>query len=71
MHRQIPDTVTNPLLPLDPPTFSMLHRKKLAKELLLHFDWIGLILYSGSLAVFIIGMNWGGVLYVTTLPLYS
>lgn len=41
----------------------MLHRKKLAKELFLHFDWIGLVLYSGSLAIFIIGINWGGVLY--------
>lgn len=42
----------------------MLHRKKLAKELFLHFDWIGLFLYSGSLILFIFGMNWGGVLYV-------
>jgi len=47
---------------LDPPTFSMLHRKKLAKELLFNFDWIGVILFSGGLAIFIFGINWGGVL---------
>jgi hypothetical protein len=41
----------------------MLHRKKLAKDLFLHFDWIGFALYSGGLAVFIFGLNWGGVLY--------
>jgi len=46
-----------------PPTFSMLHRKKLAKDLLIHFDWIGLALYSGGLAIFIFGINWGGSLY--------
>ncbi|KAF2112623.1 fungal trichothecene efflux pump [Lophiotrema nucula] len=46
-----------------PPTFSMLHRKKLAKDLFLHFDWVGVILYSGSLCIFIFGINWGGVLY--------
>lgn len=40
----------------------MLHRKKAAKDLFLNFDWIGLILYSGGLAIFIFGINWGGVL---------
>ncbi|KXT16599.1 hypothetical protein AC579_6654 [Pseudocercospora musae] len=46
-----------------PPTFSMLHRKRLARDLLLHFDWIGLLLFSGGLCIFIFGLNWGGVLY--------
>lgn len=45
----------------------MLHRKKLARDLLVNFDWIGLALYSGGLAVFIFGLNWGGVLYVNFL----
>lgn len=45
-----------------PPTFSMLHRKKLARDLLVHFDWIGLLLYSGGLCVLIFGLNWGGAL---------
>lgn len=46
-----------------PPTFKMLHRKKLAKDLLLHFDWIGLLLYTGSLTVFLLALSWGGQLY--------
>jgi hypothetical protein len=46
-----------------PPTFKMLHRKKLAKDLLLHFDWVGLILYTGSLTVFLLALSWGGQLY--------
>ena len=41
----------------------MLHRKTLAKELLIHFDWIGLIMYTGSLTVFLLALNWGGSLY--------
>ena len=45
-----------------PPTFSMLHRKRLAIDLLKNFDWVGLVLYSGSLIVFLFGLNWGGVL---------
>lgn len=40
----------------------MLHRKKLARDLLVNFDWVGLALYSGGLAVLIFGLNWGGVL---------
>lgn len=33
----------------------------------MNFDWIGLALYSGGLAVFIFGLNWGGVLYAMCL----
>lgn len=51
-----------------PPTFSMLHRKKLAVDLLKNFDWVGLILYSGSLIVFLFGLNWGGVFYPWKSP---
>ncbi|PIA92163.1 hypothetical protein CB0940_09972 [Cercospora beticola] len=46
-----------------PPTFSMLHRKKLARDFLVNFDWIGLVLYSGGLCILIFGLNWGGQLY--------
>ncbi|KAK5108470.1 hypothetical protein LTR62_008288 [Meristemomyces frigidus] len=41
----------------------MLHRKKLARELLVRFDWIGLSLYTGGLLIFLLGLNWGGALY--------
>lgn len=40
-----------------PPTFKMLHRRKAAKDMLAHFDWIGLILYAGSTLVFLIGLT--------------
>jgi hypothetical protein len=46
-----------------PPTFKMLHRKKLPRDLLIKFDWVGLLLYTGSLLVFLLGLNWGGSLY--------
>ena len=46
-----------------PPTFKMLHRRRLAQEMLKNFDWIGLTLYVGSLTVFLLGLNWGGTLY--------
>lgn len=45
-----------------PPTFKMLHRRKLAADLLKGFDWIGLLLYVGSLTILIFGLNWGGSL---------
>ncbi|TKA78438.1 hypothetical protein B0A55_03049 [Friedmanniomyces simplex] len=46
-----------------PPTFHMLHRKKLAKEILMHFDWLGLLLYTAGLLIFLMGLSWGGGLY--------
>ncbi|KAF2636610.1 MFS general substrate transporter [Massarina eburnea CBS 473.64] len=51
-----------------PPTFSMLHRQKLAKDLFFTFDWIGVLLYTGSLCILIFGINWGGVLYPWNSP---
>jgi len=47
-----------------PPTFKMLHRRKAARDLLMNFDWIGLATYTGSLTILIMGLNWGGSLYV-------
>jgi hypothetical protein len=41
----------------------MLHRKRLLREMLRNFDWIGLVLYTGSLTVFLLGLNCGGLLY--------
>ena len=41
----------------------MLHRKRLAIDLVKKFDWIGLILYTGTLTVFLLGLSWGGQLY--------
>lgn len=41
----------------------MLHRKRLVGEILRNFDWVGLILYTGGLTIFLLGLNWGGSLY--------
>ena len=46
-----------------PPTFKMLHRGKAFLNLLLWFDWGGLILYTASFTCFLIGLNWGGSKY--------
>jgi MFS family permease len=46
-----------------PPTFKMLHRRTLAKDMLLRFDWIGLILYTAGFLIFLMGLVWGGTLY--------
>jgi Fungal trichothecene efflux pump (TRI12) len=46
-----------------PPTYKMLHRRTQAKEMLLRFDWIGLILYTAGLPVFLTGLVWGRTLY--------
>ena len=41
----------------------MLHQRSQVKDLLPRFDWIGLVLYSGGLLVFLMGLAWGGTLY--------
>lgn len=43
-----------------PPTYKMLHRRTAAKTLLRRFDWIGLVLFIGSLFIFLLGLSWGG-----------
>jgi hypothetical protein len=46
-----------------PPTYKMLHRRTAARNLVLHFDWVGLILFTGSLFTFLMGLSWGGSVY--------
>ncbi|CAK7234958.1 hypothetical protein SEUCBS140593_009122 [Sporothrix eucalyptigena] len=46
-----------------PPTFKMLHRRQAFKTLLMSFDWIGLLIYVGSLWTFLMGLGWGGGTY--------
>lgn len=46
-----------------PPTFKMLHKRSQIKDLLKRFDWIGLVLYSAGLLIFLMGLVWGGTLY--------
>lgn len=51
-----------------PPTFKMLHRRTAAKQLLRTFDWIGLMLFTGSTFIFLMGLTWGGTLYPWKSP---
>ena len=44
-----------------PPSFHMLHRDKTVKQMVLEFDFIGLVLFSAGMILFLIGLNWGGV----------
>lgn len=46
-----------------PPTYKMLHRRTAVMTLILRFDWIGLILFVGSLLIFLLGLTWGGSVY--------
>lgn len=41
----------------------MLHRRTAAKGLLKNFDWIGFVLYSGGLLIFLMVLVWGATLY--------
>lgn len=41
-----------------PPTFKMLHKRSQVKDLLKRFDWIGLLLYSAGLLIFLMGLVW-------------
>lgn len=38
------------------------------KDLLRHFDWLGLLLYSAALVVFLLGLTWGGGTYAWNSP---
>lgn len=46
-----------------PPTFKMLHRRTALRNLVMTFDWAGLLLYTASFTSFLIGLNWGGGRY--------
>ncbi|RFU26299.1 hypothetical protein B7463_g10052, partial [Scytalidium lignicola] len=46
-----------------PPTFKMLHSRRLIRDIALQFDWIGLLLFTGSMVIFMMGLQWGGSLF--------
>ncbi|KAJ6178953.1 hypothetical protein N7519_009414 [Penicillium mononematosum] len=46
-----------------PPSFHMLHRDKTVKQMVREFDFIGLVLFSAGMILFLIGLNWGGSIY--------
>ncbi|TKA40002.1 hypothetical protein B0A54_08790 [Friedmanniomyces endolithicus] len=47
-----------------PPTYELLHVNGKSKwKQLKGFDWIGSILFTAGLTIFLIGLNWGGSVY--------
>lgn len=46
-----------------PPTFHMLNRNTSIKALIKKFDYVGFVLFSGGLAVLLLGISWGGGVY--------
>ncbi|KAJ9638512.1 hypothetical protein H2204_004282 [Knufia peltigerae] len=50
------------LLFYHPPTFHMKSNRNRG-EVIRHFDWIGLALFSGGLITFLLGLSWGGSAY--------
>lgn len=47
----------------NPPTFQQKHREDglTMKQELMRFDWIGLVLFIGSMLSLLLGLSWGGV----------
>lgn len=46
-----------------PPTFRMKHSSGSRLQYIKQFDFVGLVLFSGGLLIFLIGLQWGGVAY--------
>jgi hypothetical protein len=46
-----------------PPTYTDMSGTKTKKQALKDFDFVGLILFSGGLFIFLMGLSWGGVVY--------
>ncbi|KAF4636561.1 hypothetical protein G7Y89_g1524 [Cudoniella acicularis] len=46
-----------------PPNFQLLHKNRSRMEQLKRMDFVGLVLFIGGLAVFLIGLNWGSGIY--------
>lgn len=46
-----------------PPTFRMKHALASRMDLIKHFDYVGLILFTGGFLIFLMGLSWGGSLH--------
>ncbi|KFZ00452.1 hypothetical protein V498_00076 [Pseudogymnoascus sp. VKM F-4517 (FW-2822)] len=46
-----------------PPTFYMKNRTTTRWEMVKNFDFVGFILFSGGLLIFLMGLSWGGGVY--------
>lgn len=46
-----------------PPTFYMKHRTTTRWAMVKNFDFVGFILFTGGLLIFLMGLSWGGTVY--------
>lgn len=49
-----------------PPTHAQLHEGRSMRQELRELDWGGIVLFSGGLTSFVLGLSWGGSLYPWT-----
>lgn len=46
-----------------PPSFQLLHKNRSRIEQVKRLDFVGLVLFTGGLAIFLIGLSWGSGVY--------
>jgi hypothetical protein len=46
-----------------PPTFQQKHKRKSKMQVFKDFDFIGCVLFTAGLLLFVMGLSWGGSLY--------
>jgi MFS family permease len=46
-----------------PPTFKMLHQNRSKREQIRRLDYVGIVLFTAGLILFIMGLSWGGNMY--------
>ena len=46
-----------------PPSYKMLHEGRSFYRELRELDWVGILLFTGGLVSFVLGISWGGGLY--------
>ncbi|KAF9884304.1 hypothetical protein FE257_001882 [Aspergillus nanangensis] len=51
-----------------PPSFDMLHRNRSKMDQAKRQDFVGFVLFTGGLMLFLMGLSWGGVVYAWKSP---
>lgn len=46
-----------------PPRFDQLHKHKTKRQVVRDLDWIGVVMFVGSITVTLLGISWGGQVY--------
>src|SRR5690348_12837568 len=46
-----------------PPDFNHLHRTRSRWQEVKSIDFVGIVLFTGGLLIFLMGLSWGGILY--------